>query len=194
MQFKLIPNANILCSTLKTLLADDIEYLKTHPNPKYQWGNHSSNMCAKFNQFDELFTLPVFDQLPGSGYQLDKVFLYYIKPMTTKILVNIDVDTKKLNNFSILIPIDYTPSSIYVWYSSDYVKPHHTMADIPTLFKEYGTKVVAGVTSFKEETPMIVENKNNWSGISNKDNPNQFVFLELTFKGNPTYNDVALMF
>ena len=194
MQFKLIPNANILCSTLKTLLADDIEYLKTHPNPKYQWGNHSSNMCAKFNQFDELATLPVFDRLLANDYQLDKIFLYYIKPMTTKILFNMDMETKKLIGTSILMPIDYTPTSSYVWYNSDYVKPHHQMADIPTLFKEHGLKVVGRIQPFETETPIIVQNKNKLAGISNKDNPNQFVFLELTLKGDPSYDDITSIF
>ena len=194
MQSQLIQNANTVCSALKELLADDIEYLRTHPNPKYNWGNHSSNMSAKFNQFDELTTLPVFDKLSAAGQQLDKIFLYYIKPMTTKILFNMDMETKKLITTSILIPIDYTPASSYIWYNSDCLRPHHQMSDIPVLFKEYGLNMIARAQRFVVETPMLVQNKNKLAGISNKDNPNQFVFLELTFKGNPTYDDVASIF
>jgi hypothetical protein len=194
MQSLQIRNADALCNTLRPLLNDDIEYLKLHPNPKFQWGNVSNSMSAKFNQFDELLTLPVFDKLAEHGFQIDKVFLYYIKPMTTKILLNADISTKTLTKASILIPIDYTPTSRFVWYNPDYVTEQHTMGDIPMLFKEHGPKVIQGSQVFELGTPLLIEHNNKWAGIANKDNPNQFVFLELTLKGNPEYEQLKTIF
>lgn len=189
-----IKNAGALCETFKSLLEYDLEYLKSHPNPMYRWGNVSSNLQKKFNQFDELATLPVFEPLAVHGYQIDKILLYYINPLTTKILWNTDIDTNVLNKCSIIIPIDYTPKSSYLWYDPDYVKPHHQMKDFPDLFKNHGTKIIASSQNFEEGIPQVMKHQNNWAGIFNKNNPSQFAFLMITLKGNPDYEEVISIF
>jgi len=189
-----IQNTNTLCTILRDLLDDDIVYLKSHPNPKYYWGNHSSNIASKFYQFDELISLPMFDRLLMSGINIDKIFLYYIKPHTTKILYNTDAVTRKLSTTSIIIPLDRTPSTNYIWYNPEYVDDRHKMKDFSGLYKTHGIKMIAKSQGFNNETPLLIQHDNIWSGIVNNNNPNEFTFLELTFKNNPTYDKVKSIF
>jgi hypothetical protein len=184
-----------VCDTLKSLLADDLEYIKTHPNPKYAWGNHSENLNGKFNQFEDLVSLPVFDKLIESGLELATINLYYVKPGVTKILYNTNMETKEVNNTSIIFPIDYCNGSgnkftSYLWYNPKYVKRHHQMKDFADLYKTHGVKIVEDSHVFETNTPIIIKNQNAWAGIYNKEYTKDFVFLQITMVGNPDYDRV----
>lgn len=192
-----IQNTNVLCSTLHNLLHDDIEYLKSHPNPKYYWGNHTDNIIAKFYQFDDLVTLPMFDQLSVSDLKLEVINLYYIKPDTTKILYNTNSETKEINKASIIIPLGHTSDSgfsSYLWYDPHYVKRDHQIKDFPGLYKTHGIRIVQDSHVFESDTPIIVKHQNAWSGIYNKENTEPLVFLHLAFAGNPDYEKIKSIF
>lgn len=193
-----IKNTNELCSTLSSLLEDDLEYIKSHPNPKYQWGNHSESLVGKFSQYDELNSLPVFDKLAEHGYVIEHIVLYYIKPMVTKILYNTNVETKKLNKTSIAIPLNYKQKQDeytgYLWYDPEHVKHYHQMKDFPELYKLHGRKLVCDSHIFETDTPLIVQHQNVWAGIFNKENPDPFVFLHISLKGNPEYEELKSIF
>lgn len=188
-----IQNTNEVCNTLCSLLAEDLEYIKSHPNPKYTWGNHSANLCGKFNQFEELSSLPVFDRIVSAGLNLDTVNLYYIKPQVTKILYNTNTETKAVNKASIIIPMGYSTGlgqgfTSYLWYDPKYVMRHHQMKDFSDLYKTHGIKIVQDSHVFETDTPIIIQNQNAWAGIYSKENSNPFVFLQVTLADNPDYN------
>lgn len=83
-----IQNSNNLSSKLEELLANDLEYIKSHSNTNYSWGNCTGNLSSKFRQYDELDLLPVFSDLLSYGFDIASVILSTLKPNSTKIIQN----------------------------------------------------------------------------------------------------------
>jgi hypothetical protein len=139
----------------------------------------------------------MFDKLSDSDLNLEVINLYYIKPNTTKILYNTNVETKEINKASIIIPLGHSNKAgftSYLWYNPDYVKRHHKMRDFHDLYKTHGIKIVQDSHVFESDTPIIVQHQNAWSGIYNKENSEPFTFLHLVFAENPDYEKIKSIF
>lgn len=179
-------------SQLSSLLANDLAYLKSHANPNLSWGNCTGNLSPKFNQYDELSTLPVFGELLSAGYEINKVVLSTIKPNCTKIIQNSDyINVDEIINTSIIIPLDVDSIATYVWYDSNYITQHN-IRSLPLLRKEHGNKVVEGSCVIGNGCLLLVKHQNYWAAISNKQD-RDFNFLQISLSNNPGYDELKII-
>ena len=182
-----IQNSNNLSNQLEELLAYDLEYIKSHDNTNYHWGNYTGNLSAKFRQYSELDLLPVFGELLSAGFDITDVVLYTLKANSIKAIRNINY-LSELTNTSIIIPVGSTHSATYVWYNTSYITEHN-IESLSMLYKEHGNKIIDGSCIIEKDTPMLVKHQNHWAAINNKQN-SDFNFLQITLRGNPEYEEV----
>jgi hypothetical protein len=182
-----IQNSNKLSNQLEELLAYDLEYIKSHNNPNYHWGNCTGNLSSKFRQYNELDLLPVFSELLSAGFDITDAVLFTLKTNSIKTIRNINY-LGELTNASIIIPIGSIHSANYVWYNTTYITQHN-IESLPMLHKEHGNTIIDGSCIIEKDTPVLVKHQNYWAAINNKQD-SDFNFLQITLRGNPEYEEV----
>lgn len=182
-----IQNSNKLSIRLEELLAYDLEYIKSHNNLNYQWGNCTGNLNLKFRQYDELDLLPVFGELLSAGFDITSAVLSTLKANSKKIIRN-NNHLCELTNTSIIIPMGSSQTANYIWYSPTYITEHN-IRSMPMLRKEHGDKIIDRSYIIEKSTPLLVKHQNHWAAINNKQDID-FDFLQITLSSNPKYEEV----
>jgi hypothetical protein len=184
---------NDVSASLASILAYDLEYIKTHPNANLAWGNSTGNLSPKFYQFDELYSLALIGELISAGYELSKVVLSTINTGSTKIIQNSDyINVDKIYNASIIIPLDSESTANYVWYDPNYITQDN-IKSLPALRKEHGNKIVEGSCPIGKGIPVLVKHQCHWAAVSNK-RDKSFDFLQVVLSNNPTYDELKNYF
>jgi hypothetical protein len=186
-----IQNSNNLSSQIEELLAHDLEYIKSHNNSNYSWGNCTGNLSSKFRQYDDLELLPVFNELLSADVDIVSVVLSTLKPSSTKIIQNTNY-LGELTNASIIIPIGFNQTANYVWYNPAYITQHN-IRSLLVLRKEHGNKIIDGSCVIENGYPLLIKHQNYWAAVSNKQD-NDFDFLQISLSNNTSYEEVKTYF
>ena len=194
-----IKNSESLCENLNTLLNNDIAYIIDQS--KFIWGNHSDNLMKKFMQYEEINSLPVFNELLLNGLHPISIYLYYVKPGFCKTFFNSNSVTNEINNTVILIPL-YVPNlefgiPAYASYKEDKLIAYNTVADLDSVanaFRVLGRDLSESYHVIRKDTPVIISDPKLWVGMSNVRSNDHLVFLHMTLTGNPTFDQVIKCF
>ena len=187
MEYHPITNINNVSTSLASILSYDLEYIKTHLNANLSWGNCTGNLTPKFYQFDELHSLALIGDLVSAGYEINKVTLSTINSNSTKIIQN-SINSNKIYNASIIIPLDTEGLSDYLWFDPSYVT-RENIKSLPVLHKEHGNKIIQGSCTIGKGIPILVKHQNHWAAINNIQS-RSFDFVEVTLHNNPAYIEI----
>ena len=177
-------NASI---SLASILSYDLEYIKTHLNTNFSWGNCTGSLTSKFYQFDELHSLALVGDLISAGYGINKIIVSTINPNSTKIIRN-SINVNEIYNASIIIPLDAEGLANYLWYNPKYITRENIKL-LPALYKEHDNKIIEGSRVIEKGIPVLVKHQNHWAAISNKQS-RSFDFVEITLHNNPDYMEI----
>jgi|LauGreDrversion4_2_1035121.scaffolds.fasta_scaffold14538_6 hypothetical protein len=187
MQSYTITNIDNVSAHIASVLSYDLEYIKSHNNPNFAWGNCTGNLSPKFRQYDELYSLPLIGELLSTGYEIDRAVLSTVNSNSTKIIQNSDyTDVNNMYNASIIVPLNGTAN--YLWYNSIYITQDN-IRSLPMLRKEYGNKIVEGSCVIENTIPLLIKHQCHWAAVNNKQDTS-FDFLQIVLSNNPTYEEI----
>jgi hypothetical protein len=189
-----IKNTDNLCQTINSLLTDDIRYLKERS--KFVWGDFF-NLSDKIRQYEELPTLPLFNQLLSNKLTIDAAMLYSIKPNFLKIFFNRSAKTNNLNTTNIIIPLCNLGSSNWLSLKEERLKNYTTISDMEkviTILKNERVNLVDSYQPVNQCTPILLHDANLWTGLSNFKNTNYLNLLHISLIEDVSFEDLLLIF
>lgn len=192
-----INNAGTLCRDLGTMLSDDIAYLIN--TPRFGWGNFSENLRDKFNQSEDICSLPIFSNLIGNGAYVATAFIDYVKPKYSRVFYNVSGVTQEINEVSIIIPL-YVPKEgncSYLFLDNTPLKMYTGLEDIPLvreIFNAVGPNLIESKIDINQDTPLLIGNPRMWVSLSNLNSEESLVYLRMTLVDNPTFDCVVSYF